>query len=120
MGFLTSDLLRTSHGIHATLLLLRTGPSSSPGVRKLVEPLDEELDDCAWSLAQAKGIRRALTTGFREREPNSREGPLVLAETLEGCKSAVDGSEAARDCSERFAPNMEDIPRMMAKNTKGL
>lgn len=57
-----------------------------------------------------------FTTVLREMVPNNRDGLLALAEALWVCKSLVDEPGAVGCWSERFAPNMEDIPRMMVNN----
>jgi hypothetical protein len=81
-------------------------------VRKLFVPLDEEQDDCAWSLA----TRGVLTEGpLREMVPNIREGFLALCRALGGWESFVERLGVAEDLSECRAPNMEDIPRMTTK-----
>lgn len=54
-GFVTSaGFLDPSHDIHDALLEERRRPSSSRGVRKLFDPLDDaELDDVAGALSSA-------------------------------------------------------------------
>lgn len=112
-GFLViPDFLPPSHTFQGTLLLVcKTRASSSPGVGKLLQPVDEDPDDGAWSLAATEVRMLALVETFREMVPNNRDG--FLNRSVAGaCETLFEEGPCEGGLSEGFEPNMKDILRM--------
>lgn len=124
--FVRSGFLPPSHDIHETLLLERKSPSSSLGVRRLFDPLDEEDDDSALSEgavpaeAPVEDARRVLVVVLRVMVPNSRDGLLESTRSPLLCESLAEATGIGEGLSERLAPNTEDIPRIALCGQRGV
>lgn len=110
-----------SHDLHEALLLVRTRPSSSPGVVKLCDPADDsELEDNAGNAGTRREAGSAswraepLADGLRDMLPNIRDDFLDASVGRVGCSVEVLGS--GDGFSDRLAPKIEDRARMIERD----